>query len=96
MKDITLGGDQGVLLRYSGKYSFTLVESAPTEQTVSALPATPLNLGFTIGVLAGKPDDPMKTLMWTYNGVEFRLSTGDLPQDEMIKVAQAVQGQLGK
>jgi len=91
--EIKLGEDKGVMLRYSGKYSYTLTESRPQAQTVSLLPGDIMDLGFTLGVVTG---DAKKTLTWTYDGVEFRLSTGDLPPEEMIKVAQAVQGEMGK
>ncbi|CAG7647016.1 outer membrane lipoprotein carrier protein LolA [Paenibacillus allorhizosphaerae] len=91
--EIKLGEDKGVMLRYSGKYNYTLTESRPQAQTVSILPGDIMDLGFTLGVVTG---DAKKTLTWTYDGVEFRLSTGDLPPEEMIKVAQAVQGEMGK
>ncbi|WP_420852163.1 outer membrane lipoprotein carrier protein LolA [Paenibacillus hamazuiensis] len=93
IRDMKLGEDQAVLLRYSGKFNYTLVESMPQAQTVSSLPGDIVDLGYTLAVITG---DSKKTLTWTYDGVEFRLSTGDLPLDEMIKVAQAVQGQVGK
>jgi hypothetical protein len=38
----------------------------------------------------------VKTLSWMDQGVEFRLSTADLPQEEMIKVAQSLENQIGK
>ncbi|WP_426451102.1 outer membrane lipoprotein carrier protein LolA [Paenibacillus sp. S-38] len=93
MTEVKLGEDKAVMLRYSGTYNFTLLESRPTTKEVSYLPGDVLDLGFTLGVVTG---EAKKTLVWTSEGVEFRLSTADLPQDEMIKVAQAVQGELGK
>jgi outer membrane lipoprotein-sorting protein len=94
MKDIILGEDKAVLLRYTGKYSFNLVESNPTVETVAVMPGTILDLGFTLGVVTGEGD--MKTLMWTDNGVEYRLSTADLPQTDMIRVVQSMQDASGK
>lgn len=91
--DMKLGNTQAVLLRYFGDYNFTLMEARPEERTVSAQSGTLLDLGFTMGVLTG---EEKQMLTWTNDGVEFRLSTGDLPQTEMIKVAQSVQGQIGK
>ncbi|OXM88401.1 outer membrane lipoprotein-sorting protein [Paenibacillus rigui] len=93
MNEIKLGEEKAVMLRYTGKFSYTLVESRPETQTVSNLPSDIVDLGYTIAVISG---DEKKTLMWTYEGIEFRLSTGDLPLTEMIKVAQAVQGESGK
>lgn len=92
-REFMLGEDKAVMIRYSGKYNYTLVESRPQAQPVSVSQVDLLDLGFTFGVLTG---DAKKTLIWTNDGVEFRLSTGDLPTTEMIKVAQAVQGEMGK
>jgi outer membrane lipoprotein-sorting protein len=93
MNEIKLGEEKAVMLRYSGTYNYTLVESRPQSQTVSALPGDIVDLGYTLAVITG---DAKKMLTWTYDGVEFRLSTADLPLTEMIKVAQAVQGEMGK
>jgi hypothetical protein len=65
----------------------------PQAQTVTSLPGDIMDLGYTLGVVTG---EDRKTLTWTYEGVEFRLSTADLPPHEMVKIAQAVQGQIGK
>ncbi|MDQ0917596.1 outer membrane lipoprotein carrier protein LolA [Paenibacillus sp. V4I5] len=91
--DMKLGEDAAVLLRYKGKYNFSLIEVRPQAKSVSLQPGDIVDLGFTIGVLTG---DEKKTLTWTNDGVEFRLSTGDLPTNEMIKVAMATEGQSGK
>jgi outer membrane lipoprotein-sorting protein len=93
MNEIKLGEEKAMMLRYSGKYNYTLVESHPQSQTVTALPGDIVDLGYTLAVITG---DEKKMLTWTYAGVEFRLSTVDLPLTEMIKVAQAVQGEMGK
>jgi hypothetical protein len=57
------------------------------------VPGDVVDLGYTIAVLSG---DEKKTMIWTSDGVEYRLSTADLPTDEMIRIAQSVQGRLGK
>jgi outer membrane lipoprotein-sorting protein len=93
MTDIKLGEDQAVLLRYKGNYNYSLVEVRPQARTVSLLPGDIVDLGYTIGVLTGTDK---KMLTWTYEGVEYRLSSADLPLSEMRKVAEAVQGQIGK
>jgi outer membrane lipoprotein-sorting protein len=93
MSEIQLGEDKGILLRYGGDYTFTIVESRPTERAVSATSGTVVNLGYTLGVLLG---DEKKTLTWMYEGVEYRLSSGDLPEDEMIQIAQSMESQTGK
>jgi len=71
-----------------------LVEARPTEATVSYEQGMPVNLGFTIGVLA-QTDDNHRYLTWELDGVEFMLA-GDLPEEEMINVAQSTYGVGGK
>jgi outer membrane lipoprotein-sorting protein len=95
-QDITemrLGEDPAVLLRYKGKYNFSIMEVRPQAKTVSVLPGDIVDLGFTLGVMTG---EDKKTLTWTYDTVEYRLSTADLPVSEMIQIAQSVQDQSGK
>ncbi|HEX7055681.1 MAG TPA: DUF4367 domain-containing protein [Bacilli bacterium] len=94
MKDIKLGDQPAVLLRYEGDYNYTIMEARPEEQTVTAMTGDVVDLGYTIGILMG--EDELKTLAWMHDGVEFRLSSGDLPVAEMIKVAQSVANQIGK
>lgn len=93
--NMMLGGEKAVMLRYTGTYHYTLVQSHPQAQEAVALPGTSslIDLGYTFGVLTGSAH---KTLMWSADGVEFKLSSGDLPQGEMIKVAMAVYGQMSK
>jgi outer membrane lipoprotein-sorting protein len=93
IKEMKLGEDQAVLLRYEGEYNYTIVQARPQSKTVSILPGTLIDLHFTLGVMTGTDH---KMLRWISDGVEFRLSTGDLPQSEMIQIAQSVQGQIGK
>lgn len=93
MKDLKLGEERGVILRYSGDYNYSITEVRPMDRAVSAEKGTIVDLGYTFGALIG---DELKTLAWVHQGVEFRLTSGDLPVDEMIQVAQSVQGQIGK
>jgi len=93
--DVQLGdGQQGVMLRYSGTYDFSIVESQSKDRSVSTLAgAKALDLGFTVGFLT---EDDTRSLAWTYDGVDYRLTTVDLPNEEMIRVAQALVDQSGK
>ncbi|WP_369345607.1 DUF4367 domain-containing protein [Caldalkalibacillus mannanilyticus] len=50
----------------------------------------PVDLGFTVGVMTER------SLLWTYDGVDFKLTTGDLPEEEMVSIAQSVFGQSSK
>ena len=91
--ELKLGEEPAVMIRYKGEYSYNLVELRPQAKSVSLPEGEVVDLGYTLAVLSG---DSKKTLTWTYDGVEYRLSTADLPKMEMIQVAQAVQGQMGK
>jgi outer membrane lipoprotein-sorting protein len=94
LAEMKLGEEKGIVIRYSGKYNYSLTETKPQSKTVmTTQSAEVVDLGFTIGVLSG---DKMRTLMWTHDGIEFKLTTADLPVTEMIQVAQSVQGQVGK
>jgi outer membrane lipoprotein-sorting protein len=93
MQEFQLGEHKAVMLRYSGDYHFTLTESQPQTTTVSALNGQLVDLGHTFAVLLG---EEQKTLTWTEEGVEFKLTTANLAHDEMVKVAQSVMGQVGK
>lgn len=95
MREVKLGEDKAILFRYSGAYNYTLLESMPQAKTATSLPGDIVDLGYTLGVVTGE-EKGMRTLTWTYDGMEYRLSTGDLPDTELIRIAQSVQGQVGK
>lgn len=93
INETKLGENKAVLLRYTGSYNYTLIESRPNDQPVSLTQGTIVDLGFTWGVLTG---DQKKTLIWVSDGIEFRLSSGDLTQEELVKIALSTQDQSGK
>ncbi|MDQ0087322.1 outer membrane lipoprotein-sorting protein [Paenibacillus anaericanus] len=82
-----------VLLRYDGTYQFTLTESRSPDRTASLVSGEVIDLGFTAGLLTG---DSLQTLTWTIDGLEFRITSGDLPVNEMVKIAGSMQDQTGK
>ena len=90
---VNLGDTEGIVLRFGGQYNYTLVESRPQALHVTSRQGQIVDLVETYGVLTG---EEQKTLTWTLDGVEYRLSSGDLPLDEMKKIAISVQGQSGK
>ncbi|WP_139991251.1 outer membrane lipoprotein-sorting protein [Paenibacillus paridis] len=91
--DIVFGGNPGLMSRYTGDYSYTLIQTEPKDQAASLVPGMMVDLGFTMGQLN---TDEQQTLTWTYEGHQFRLTSANLPESEMIKVAQSVQGEIGK
>ncbi|SFT16767.1 outer membrane lipoprotein-sorting protein [Paenibacillus sp. BC26] len=92
-QDIVFGGNAGIIIRYAGSFDYTLIQTQPKDVAVSAMKGDLIDLGFTYGSISG---DEQRTLTWTYDGTEFRITTGNLPQNEMIKVAQSVQGEMSK
>jgi len=94
IEPVTKNGVRTVVLNYKGAYNYKLVEARPTEVSVTYEQGMPVNLGFTVGVLA-QTDDNRRILTWELDGVEFMLA-GDLPEEEMISVAQSTYGVGGK
>ncbi|MNW55295.1 Sporulation protein YdcC [compost metagenome] len=82
-----------VLLRYDGTYQFTLTESRSPDRTASLVAGELVDLGFTVGLLTG---DQLQTLTWTVDGLEFRITSDNLPVNEMVKIAASMQDQTGK
>jgi len=94
MTDIEFAGDQGVMTRYQGAYNYTLIQTEAKELATTLVPGDFVDLGFTIAQLTS--GDNVQTLTWTYYGNQFRLSSADLPEVEMIKVAQSVLAEVSK
>ncbi len=88
MDEIVYGGNQGFLIRYSGTYDYTLIQTQPKDKAAAMVPSTTLDLGFTVGFVTG---EEQRTLTWISEGAEYRLTSANLPETEMIKVAQSVQ-----
>lgn len=91
--DIQLGDHLGVMLRYTGTYDFTIVEMLPKDEAVTLNEGITRDLGFTVGHLT---EGPINTLTWTYNGMEFRLTSEDLPYEDMARIAQSMEQSSGK
>lgn len=93
---INQGEDRKVVIKYKGEFNYNLTESRPKAISASApdsAKADIIDLGYGLGILTDM--DEIRTLSWTYDGVEFKL-TGDLPAEEMVSVAQSVFEQSGK
>lgn len=91
--DVQIGEHMGVMLRYTGTYDFTIVEMLAKDRAVTLSEGITLDLGFTLGHLT---EGASSTLTWSNDGVEYRLSTADLPNDDMVKIAQSMQESSGK
>ncbi|RED51845.1 outer membrane lipoprotein-sorting protein [Cohnella lupini] len=91
--DLQLGDHQGVMLRYTGSYDFTIIESVSKDRAVTLSEGITLDLGFTLGHLT---EGDTSTLTWSYDGVEYRLTSEDLPHDDMVRIAQSMEQSSGK
>lgn len=94
IEPVTRDGVRTVILNYKGAYNYKLIEARPTEASVSYEQGMPVNLGFTVGVLA-QTGENTRLLTWELDGVEFTIA-GDLPEEEMVNVAQSTYGLGGK
>ncbi|WP_339286009.1 DUF4367 domain-containing protein [Paenibacillus sp. FSL R5-0486] len=86
-------GDYSVMLRYEGTYNYTIFEARPQDRAVSLAPSSVVDLGFTLGMISG---DALKTLTWMTDGIEYRITSADLPQNEMVRIATSMQEESGK
>ncbi len=94
-KDIVFGGNPGMMTHYEGAYSYTLIQTMPKDIATTLVPGRIVDLGFdNIGEMTG--EGKLMTLTWTYEGQQFRLTSDNLPESEMINVAQSVQGEMEK
>lgn len=95
-QDIKFGGASGTLMRYGGTYDFTLIETQPHDVATTFVKGTMVDLGFTLAELTGAEEGGQRTLTWTYQGIQHRLTSGTLPEAEMLRVAQSVLGEMTK
>jgi outer membrane lipoprotein-sorting protein len=85
-------GDRYVL-KYTGKKPFTLIETR-SQTALSSVPTiatgSPENLGFAIGSIGDN------SLSWSHGGTDYYLASDKLTQDELMTIAQSVNGTLTK
>lgn len=90
-KEVELDNGKRVILTYGGEKSFTLVQEknleVPAMQTPQTVEGEIVNLGFTIAALSDQ------TIQWSHEGIDYTLASDTLSKEEMIEVAQSVQGQ---
>lgn len=86
-------GAHAVMLRYSGTYNYTIVEARPKDRAVALTAGELVDIGGSFAVLTGSDQ---QTLTWMNDGIEFRITSADLPVSEMIQIAASIQDQSGK
>lgn len=93
-KDVELENGKRTIMTFDGEKHFTLV--LERENVVSTLNSPKevkgdiVNLGHTVAALTDNK------LEWTHNGVDYTLASEELTKEEMIEVAQSVQGKVAK
>lgn len=90
VKEVQQDGHPVVVLRYEGDYNYNIVQERPRAKMVTMTSGKPVDLGFTVGVMTER------SLLWTYDGVDFKLTGDGLPEAEMVNIAQSVVGQSSK
>ncbi|WP_010651750.1 LolA family protein [Oceanobacillus massiliensis] len=93
-KEMEMENGTRVMMTFEGEKNFTLIEernhTAPAMSTPQEVIGDIVNLGYTVAAMSEN------TMEWTYNGVDFTLASNELTREEMIQVAQSVQGQEAK
>ncbi|MCD5325849.1 MULTISPECIES: LolA family protein [Pontibacillus] len=94
-KEIDMENGKRVILSFKGEKSYTLIQESWTSYPASAtvpveVSGEMVDLGYTMGALSGS------TLEWSHEGMNFYLASEDLTKEEMIEVAQSVQGTVVK
>lgn len=90
--EVTQKGEKYVL-QYSGKKPFTLIESQ-SKEALSVVPTfasgDPANLGFAFGAAGDH------TLAWSHEGTDYFLASEKLTNEELVAIAQSVNGTVIK
>ncbi|WP_152655446.1 outer membrane lipoprotein carrier protein LolA [Oceanobacillus sp. CFH 90083] len=93
-QEVSLEDGERIITTFEGEKNFTLVQeirdTAPVSSAPEVVDGDIVNLGATVAALEGN------TLKWSYQGVDYQLASTELTKEEMIEVAQSVQGQLIK
>ncbi|MDR0140232.1 outer membrane lipoprotein carrier protein LolA [Metabacillus idriensis] len=92
-KEMKTENGKRVVQTYDGEKSYTFIQEkavAATVATSSFVSGEPVDLGVAVGALTEQ------SLTWTFDGVEYMIASKDLSQEEIIRVAQSVQGQAIK
>lgn len=94
MTDIEYAGSQGSMTRFAGTYNYTLIQTEAKDVATTLIAGDFVDLGYTIGQMTAGED--IQTLVWSYHGNQYRLSSADMPEPEMVKVAQSVLAVVSK
>jgi len=94
--DLQLVDNPGYMLRYTGSYDFTITQSLAKVSAATLSAGYSLDLGFTLGHVTEGAANTVRTLTWTYDGIEFRLTSEELEDRDMVRIAQSMVDTSGK
>jgi len=92
-KEVELDNGKRIILTYGdgGEKNFTLIQEklldVPALTSPQAVEGEIVNLGFAVAALSEQ------TMEWSFDGIDYRLASDTLTRQEMIEIAQSVQGQ---
>jgi len=91
-KQINTANGKRVIITYTGDKPFTLIQEKATVSSNKAMEVTAMSgdmvdLGFVVGEIT------KNSISWTQDGVNYMIASNKLSQDEMIEIAESVQGQ---
>ncbi|MGG3471019.1 outer membrane lipoprotein carrier protein LolA [Neobacillus pocheonensis] len=92
-KEVKIQNGKRVVLTYDGKKSFTLVQEKVTVKEATAptyVEGDIVDLGATIGAVSDH------SISWSHAGVDYMIASKNLSKEELIEVAQSVQGDAVK
>lgn len=92
-KPISIKDGKRVILTYSGEKSYTLIEekvSAKEALAPTSLDGDIVDLGYTVAAITDH------SITWSFDGVDYTIASNNLTKEEMIEIAQSVQGDMAK
>ena len=88
--DVGIEAGKRVVLTYDGKKSFTLVEEKVSVKETLATPTYVDGDLVDLGVTIGAVND--HSITWSQGGVDYMIASKNLTKNQLIEVAQSVQG----
>jgi outer membrane lipoprotein-sorting protein len=84
-----------VILRYTGKYNYTLTQRLATKTNVSThqIGTVADVLDDSVGILLG---EKKRSLLWTADGQDYQLVSNALPYEEMLHIAHSMTMSIDK
>ena len=84
-----------VILRYTGKYNYTLTQRLATKTNVSThqIGTVADVLDDSVGILLG---EKQRSLLWTADGQDYQLVSNAMPYEEMVNIAHSMTMSIDK